>query len=377
MTDPRLEKLADILVNYSVKVQKGEKVLVQNNNSEPEFVKALVRAIHGAGGLAFIDLKDRAIDRELYRGGSEEQFALQARFELERMRAMDVYIGFTSLRNSFAWKDIPPDKMDLYNRYIWKKVHIEERVPNTKWVVLRFPSAAMAQNAGMSEEAFEDFYFDVCTMDYAKMSKAMDSLVGLMRRSDRVRIAGPDTDLRFSIKGMPAIKCDGSMNIPDGEVYTAPLRGSVEGFVRYNAPSEKDGFKFENVRLEFRKGKIISASANDSGRINSMLDIDEGARYLGEFALGLNPFITRPLLDTLFDEKIAGSVHITPGNSYDDCFNGNRSSLHWDLVLMQDAASGGGEIWFDDRLVRKDGRFVLPELEGLNPENLQIGRAHV
>lgn len=371
MTDPRLEKLADILVNYSVKVQKGEKVLVQNNNSEPEFVKALVRAIHGAGGLAFIDLKDRAIDRELYRGGSEEQFALQARFELERMKAMDVYIGFTSLRNSFAWKDIPPDKMDLYNRYIWKKVHIEERVPNTKWVVLRFPSAAMAQNAGMSEEAFEDFYFDVCTMDYAKMSKAMDSLVGLMRRSDRVRIAGPDTDLRFSIKGMPAIKCDGSMNIPDGEVYTAPLRGSVEGFVRYNAPSEKDGFKFENVRLEFRKGKIISASANDSGRINSMLDIDEGARYLGEFALGLNPFITRPLLDTLFDEKIAGSVHITPGNSYDDCFNGNRSSLHWDLVLMQDAASGGGEIWFDDRLVRKDGRFVLPELEGLNPENLR------
>jgi hypothetical protein len=193
---------------------------------------------------------------------------------------MDVYIGFTSLRNSFAWKDIPPDKMDLYNRYIWKKVHIEERVPNTKWVVLRFPSAAMAQNAGMSEEAFEDFYFDVCTMDYAKMSKAMDSLVGLMRRSDRVRIAGPDTDLRFSIKGMPAIKCDGSMNIPDGEVYTAPLRGSVEGFVRYNAPSEKDGFKFENVRLEFRKGKIISASANDSGRINSMLDIDEGARRI-------------------------------------------------------------------------------------------------
>ncbi len=371
MTDPRMEKLADILVNYSVKLRKGEKLLIQNNNTEPDFVKALVRAVHGAGGLAFVDLKDRAIDRELFRGGPEEQFALQAQFELERMKAMDAYIGFTSLRNSFAWKDIPSDKMGLYNKYIWGKVHIEERVPNTRWVVLRFPSAAMAQNAGMSEEAFEDFYFDVCTMDYAKMSKAMDPLVELMQRTDKVRVLGPDTDLRFSIKGMPAIKCDGSMNIPDGEVYTAPLRESVEGVVHYNAPSEKDGFKFENVRLEFKGGKIVSASANDSTRINGMLDIDEGARYLGEFAIGVNPFITQPLLDTLFDEKIRGSVHITPGNSYDDCFNGNRSSLHWDLVLMQDKASGGGEIWFDDRLVRKDGIFVVPELEGLNPEHLR------
>jgi aminopeptidase len=186
-----------------------------------------------------------------------------------------------------------------------------------------------------------------------------------------VRIVGPDTDLHFSIKGMPAIKCDGSMNIPDGEVYSAPLRESVEGFIRYNAPSEKDGFKFENVRLEFKGGKIISASANDSARINGLLDIDEGARYLGEFAIGVNPFITQPLLDTLFDEKIAGSIHVTPGNSYDDCFNGNRSSLHWDLVLMQDKASGGGEIWFDHRLVRKNGIFIVPELEGLNPENLR------
>ncbi len=371
MTDPRLEKLADILVNYSVKVEKGEKVLIQNNNGEPDFVKALVRAVHKAGGLAFVDLKDRAIDRELYRGGPEKQFDLQARFELERMKAMDAFIGFTSLRNSFAWKDIPSDKMGLYNKYIWGKVHIEERVPNTKWVVLRFPSAAMAQNAGMSEEAFEDFYFDVCTMDYARMSKAMDPLVELMQRTDKVRVLGPETDLRFSIKGMPAIKCDGSMNIPDGEVYSAPLRESAEGVVRYNAPSEKDGFKFENVRLEFKGGKIVGASANDSARINSMLNIDEGARYLGEFAIGVNPFITQPLLDTLFDEKIRGSVHITPGNSYDDCFNGNRSSLHWDLVLMQDEASGGGELWFDDRLVRKDGIFVVPELEGLNPDKLR------
>ena len=370
MTDPRTERLADILVNYSVKIEKGERVLIQNTNPEPEFVKAIVRAVHEAGGLAFVALRDKAVERELYMRGTEEQFELQARFELGRMKEMDAFIGFTSLRNAFAWKDIPAGQMELYNRHIWKKVHIEERLPHTKWVVLRWPSPSMAQNASMSEAAFEDFFFEVCTMDYARMSKAMDPLVALLERSDRVRVLGPGTDLEFSIKGLPAIKCDGTMNIPDGEVYTAPVRDSVNGVLSYNTPGEKDGFKFENVRFEFREGRIVDARANDTKRINAMLDIDGGARYLGEFAFGVNPYIRQPLLDTLFDEKISGSVHITPGNSYDDCFNGNRSSLHWDLVLMQDEASGGGEIWLDGRLARKDGRFVLPELEGLNPENL-------
>lgn len=370
MVDPRIRRLADILVNYSVMVKKGEKVLIQDTNAEPEFVKALVGAVHAAGGLAFVALRDKAVERELYLNGPEEQFVLQAQFELERMKKMDAFIGFTSLRNAFAWKDLPAEKMDLYNKHIWKKVHIEQRVPHTRWVVLRYPSPAMAQNAAMSEAAFEDYFFDVCTMDYAKMSKAMDPLVKLLESTDKVRVLGPGTDLAFSIKGLPAIKCDGTMNIPDGEVYTAPVRDSVNGVLSYNTPSEKDGFKFEQVRFEFKNGKIVDARANDTKRVNAMLDIDEGARYLGEFAFGVNPYITQPLLDTLFDEKIAGSVHITPGNSYDDCFNGNRSSLHWDLVLKQDEASGGGEIWLDGRLARKDGRFVLPELERLNPENL-------
>lgn len=370
MVDPRIRRLADILVNYSVMVKKGEKVLIQDTNAEPEFVKALVASVHAAGGLAFVALRDKAVERELYLNGPEEQFVLQAQFELERMKKMDAFIGFTSLRNAFAWKDLPAEKMDLYNKHIWKKVHIEQRVPHTRWVVLRYPSPAMAQNAAMSEAAFEDYFFDVCTMDYAKMSKAMDPLVKLLERTDKVRVLGPGTDLAFSIKGLPAIKCDGTMNIPDGEVYTAPVRDSANGVLSYNTPSEKDGFKFEQVRFEFKNGKIVDARANDTKRVNAMLDIDEGARYLGEFAFGVNPYITQPLLDTLFDEKIAGSVHITPGNSYDDCFNGNRSSLHWDLVLKQDEASGGGEIWLDGRLARKDGRFVLPELERLNPEKL-------
>ncbi|MEJ5184365.1 MAG: aminopeptidase [Rectinemataceae bacterium] len=371
MEDPRMRKLARLLVRYSTKVQPGEKVLLESVNPEIDFVRMLVEEVHAAGGLAFVSLRDKRLERTLFSGGAEAQFELQAELERARMAKMDVYIGFTSHRNAYAWSDIPPEKMDLYNRHIWKKVHIEQRIPHTRWVVLRFSSAAMAQSAGMSEDAFEQFYFNVCTMDYAKMSAAMDALVELLQRSDRVRVIGPGTDLSFSIKGMPAIKCDGTMNIPDGEVYTAPVRESVNGVLSYNTPSEKDGFRFENIRFEFRNGRIVRAEANDTERINRILDIDEGARYLGEFAFGLNPFITRPMMETLFDEKIAGSLHITPGNSYDDCDNGNKSALHWDIVLMQDEASGGGEVWIDDVLIRKNGIFMLPELECLNPEALK------
>jgi aminopeptidase len=370
MIDARLRKLADMLVHFSLNVQKGEKVLVQDNNLEVDFVKAIVDAVHDAGGLPFVALRDRALDRALYRRATEEQIALQSRFEADRMKEMDCYVGFTSLRNQFAWSDMPGDKLDLYNRLLVKKVHMEIRVPQTRWVVLRYPSPAFAQLASMSEEAFEDWYFKVCTMDYAKMSKAMDPLVELMAATDKVRIVAPGTDLSFSIRGLSPIKCDGHMNVPDGEVYTAPVRDSVNGVISYNAPAEHENFVYEGIRFEFKDGKIIKASSNDEARINRVLDVDEGARYVGEFALGLNPYVDRVMKESLFDEKISGSLHFTPGNSYDDCFNGNRSALHWDLVLVQTPQWGGGEIWFDGKLVRKDGRFVPPELQALNPENL-------
>ena len=371
MVDPRIRKLAHILVTYSVKAKKGEKVLVQDTNAESEFVRALVEEIHDAGALPFVTFRDRRVDRALFERASDEQLELQARFEAERMKEMDCYIGFTSLRNQFAWADMPGDRVDAYNRIVQKKVHHDIRVPKTRWVMLRYPSPAFAQLASMGEGAFEDWYFDVCTMDYAKMSGAMDALVRVMAGTDRVRLVGPGTDLSFSIKGLPPIKCDGSLNIPDGEVYTAPVRDSVDGVISYNAPAEREGFTFERIRFEFAKGRIVKATANDDTRVNRILDIDSGARYVGEFAIGVNPFINKPMRETLFDEKIAGSIHFTPGNSYDNCFNGNRSALHWDLVLIQTPEWGGGEIWFDGRLVRKDGRFVLPELEALNPEKLR------
>jgi aminopeptidase len=245
-----------------------------------------------------------------------------------------------------------------------------EKYLTKKWCILRFPTPAGAQAAGMSTEAFEDFCLDVSTLDYARMDRAMDPLVELMSGTDQVRIVSPGTDLTFSIKGIPVIKAAGKNNIPDGEVFTAPVRDSVNGSILYNTPSLEDGTTYERVRFTFKNGKIVESDSNEPEKLLKMLDTDEGSRYLGEFALGLNPRIDRPIKDTLYDEKIGGSLHLTPGRAYDEADNGNRSSVHWDLVLMQTPQWGGGELYFDGVLVRKDGRFVLPKLEGLNPENL-------
>jgi len=322
--DPRLEKLAKILVNYSVAVKPGENVLVQDTGLEPDFDKAIVKAIHEAGGRAFVTLRDKALDRALLRDAPAEQVELQARFEQDRMKEMDCYIGFNAWRNLSSWSDLSGRELDLYNKNIWKKVHIEARLPGTRWVVLRFPSAAMAQMAAMSEEAFEDFFFDVCTMDYARMSKAMDPLVEYLARTDKVRIVSPGTDLSFSIKGLPPIKCDGSMNIPDGEVYTAPVRDSVNGVISYNTPSEHEGFTYENIRFEFKDGKIVKATSNDDERINRVLDTDEGARRLGEVALVPfdSPISNLGILfyNTLFDEN--ASCHFALGKAYPTCLEG-------------------------------------------------------
>jgi aminopeptidase len=237
--------------------------------------------------------------------------------------------------------------------------------------VLRWPTPSMAQMAEMSTSAFEDFYFNVCTLDYARMAKAMTPLVELMQKTDRVRLRGPrDTDLQFSIKGIPAIPCDGRVNIPDGEVFTAPVKLSVNGVIHFNCPTIYRGVTHNDIRLVFREGKIVEATSTSTDKLNEVLDADAGARYVGEFAIGFNPHCTKPMKDILFDEKIAGSIHFTPGACYDEASNGNKSDIHWDMVMRQTPESGGGEIYFDDRLVRKDGRFVVPELLGLNPENL-------
>jgi aminopeptidase len=371
LKDPRIETLAKNLINYSIRLQKGEKVLIENFGLQRELVVALVKEAYAVGGYPFVSLKDHQVDRALIMDGKQEQYQMIADFEADVMRRMDAYIGLRSGNNINEFADIPDEQLKLQGQTVGQKVHREIRVPKTRWVVLRYPTSSMAQLAKMSTEQFEDFYFDVCNLDYSKMDEAMDPLVELMNKTDKVRLTGKGTDLTFSIKDIPAIKCSGQMNIPDGEVYTAPVRDSVNGQITYNTPSPYNGFTFENVQLTFKDGKIIEASANNTERINKIFDTDEGARFIGEFAIGVNPFISHPMQDILFDEKIDGSFHFTPGQAYDDAYNGNNSNIHWDMVMIQRPEYGGGEIYFDDVLIRKDGRFVIPELEALNPENLK------
>lgn len=370
--DERIKKLAYNLVNYSCRVQKGEKVLISCSGVHPlPLVKQIIKEVYAAGALPFVNFTTNSIDRELLLNITEEQLKIMAECDAARMSQMDAYIGVRGEDNISEMSDVPSEKLSMYDRLYTSPVHHDIRVPKTKWVVLRYPSPSMAQSAHQSLEAFEDYYYNVCNLDYGKMSKAMDALVELMNKTDKVRLTAKNTDITFSIKDIPAIKCAGSCNIPDGEVYTAPVRESVNGTITYNTPSEYNSFKFENVSLTFKDGKIIECTGNDNERLKSVFDTDEGARYIGEFAIGVNPYITTPMNNILFDEKIMGSIHFTPGNCYEDAYNGNKSAIHWDLVLIQTPEFGGGEIYFDDRLIRKDGRFVVPELEVLNPENLK------
>jgi aminopeptidase len=245
------------------------------------------------------------------------------------------------------------------------------RVNKTRWVVLRWPTPSMAQAAGMSTEAFEDFYFDVCTFNYGRMAKAMKPLARRMTKAKKVHLKGPGTDLAFSIVGMPAIPCAGDRNIPDGEVFTCPTKTSCDGTIQFNTPTLYAGTKFENVKLVLKAGKVVEATSNNTKRLNEILDTDVGARYIGEFSLGINPFVMNPMCDILFDEKIAGSLHFTPGQAYEECDNGNRSAVHWDMVLIQRREWGGGEVWFDGELIRKNGLFLPKDLMPLNPKNLK------
>ncbi|MGB4661599.1 MAG: aminopeptidase [Mobilitalea sp.] len=369
--DERIKVLAHNLVDYSMEVKKGDKVYIHYIGMKTQdLARQLVKEVYAAGGVPFVHYTDVLLQREMLLNCTEEQIKLMAKIDAEEMDQMDCYVAVRGSDNISELSDVPADKMKLYDTYYTTPVHHNIRVKKTRWVVLRYPNSSMSQLASMSQEAFEDFYFNVCCLDYAKMGRAMQSLVQFMNRTDRVRLVGPGTDLSFSIKDIPAVDCHGDRNIPDGEVYTAPVRDSINGTLSYNTPSLYQGFTFENIKFRFENGKIVEATANDTKRINEVLDTDEGARYVGEFAIGLNPYVDKPMKDTLFDEKIKGSFHFTPGNAYDEAPNGNHSAIHWDLVCIQTTECGGGEIYFDDVLIRKNGRFVVKELECLNPENL-------
>ncbi|MGZ8901759.1 MAG: aminopeptidase [Limisphaerales bacterium] len=361
--------MAKLLVTYSMELEKGEKVLLDMIDVPDEFTVELIRAARAVGAVPLVETRHTRVAREVLLGTDMEHAETVRDLEMFRMKRMQAYVAIRGSNNANENSDVPSERMALYTKTL--RPVLNYRVNKTRWVVLRWPSPSMAQAANMSTEAFEDFYFNVCTMDYRKMAKAMNPLEKRMIKADKVQIKGPGTDLSFSIKGIGAKSCNGKLNIPDGEVFSCPVKNSVNGTIQFNTPTLYSGTRFENVRLEFENGKVVNSKSNNQKRLNEILDTDAGARYVGEFALGFNPYIENPMCDILFDEKIAGSLHFTPGQAYEIADNGNRSAVHWDMVLIQRPEWGGGEIWFDGELIRKDGMFVPKDLKGLNPENLK------
>ncbi len=368
MTDPRYTKLARLLVDYSTRLRKGERVLLDLIDVPDEFSIELMRAVRRVGAVPLVEVRHTRVTRELLRDTSAVHAGLVRDVEMFRMRKVQAYVAIRGSANASETSDVPSDLMALYSKTL--RPVLNYRVNKTRWVVLRWPTPSMAQGAGMSTESFENLYFDVCTMNYAKMAKAMVPLQKRMKKANRVHLKGPGTDLTFRKKGINAILCEGLRNIPDGEVFSCPIKDSVNGHIQFNTPTLYSGTKFENVRLEFKDGKIVKATSNNTRRLNEILDTDAGARYIGEFSLGFNPYIKNPMCDILFDEKIAGSLHFTPGQAYEVADNGNRSAVHWDMVLIQRPEWGGGEVWFDDELIRKNGMFAPKDLKPLNPANL-------
>jgi aminopeptidase len=369
MTDPRYTKLAKLLVEYSTAIRKDDRVLLDMIDVPDEFSIELMRVVRKMGATPLIEVRHTRITREIQRETDATHATLVRDVELFRMKKVQAYIAIRGSANASETSDVPGDRLALYSKIL--RPVLNYRVNKTRWCVLRWPTPSMAQGAGMSTESFEDLYFDVCTMDYRKMARAMIPLERRMKKADRVHLKSPGTDLTFSIKGIGAKMCKGDRNIPDGEVFSCPVKDSVNGVIQFNTPTIYSGTKFEHVRLEFKDGKVVRATANNTKRLNDILNTDAGARYIGEFSLGFNPYILDPMCDILFDEKIAGSLHFTPGQAYEECDNGNRSAVHWDMVLIQRKEWGGGEVWFDGELVRKHGMFLPKDLKPLNPANLK------
>lgn len=368
MQYPHLDQLVAVLLDHSCELQAGERVLIEAFDlPDTRLVCRLVEQAAARGAIPLVSWKNNSILRSLYASGTQASLSLAGQFEAQVMEQVQAYIGIRGSHNGSEFVDVPADRMALYQKHWWHVVHSSIRVPKTKWVVLRYPTPSFAQAANMSSEAFEEFFFKVCTADYARMEQAQQPLVRRMEAAKHVAIRGPGTQLEFSIENIPVVACYGKRNIPDGEVFTAPVKESVEGTIRYNTPSRYQGVIFDGIEFKLEKGKIVQASCTgNTERLNAILDSDPGARYIGEWSIGCNNHVRHPMLDTLFDEKIGGSLHFTPGQAYEEADNGNRSSVHWDLVLIQTAERGGGEIWFDGELIRKDGLFVPSDLQPLN-----------
>lgn len=362
----KLEKLSETIVNYSLKVKENDRVLITCYTERPKpLVKLLIQKIAQKNAIPFVRMVDPELEAYLliHTGTNRVgEIAKRATFDVDNY---DCFINIRYNTNDYEDKNVTSEIRSQIGEV--KKESDYKRINERRWVLLNYPSHLDAYKAALPNDDFYKYAMEVMTVDYSEMYAMIEPLKKLMENTKEVRIISPGTDISFSIEGMPVVPCCGESNIPDGEIFTAPIRDSVNGVITYNTPSPYEGNVYQNISLTFENGRIVKATSEmNSEALQKIFDTDEGAHYIGEFSLGLNPKILHPMGDILYDEKIIGSIHFTPGSAYQDAYNGNDSKIHWDLVLIQRKEYGGGELYFDHTLIRKDGLFVLPKLQHLN-----------
>lgn len=354
MADPRVTKLASILVHHSVRVKKGELIVINSSSEAAPLALECYKLILKAGGIPSVNFSMPRFAYTYYKYAKPHQlncFPKVAKFEAENLKGM---INIGAPFNTKEFSNIDPKKIVLRRRVTNP---ISEIILNKKWVGCDYPTNALAQDADMSLEEFEDFLFNATNIDWNKESKKQDKIKAVLDKGKRVRILADDTDLTFSIKGRTAIKCYGEHNMPDGEVFLAPVEKTTEGFIHYSFPVIYNGREVSGVTLKFKKGKVVDAKALKNEKfLKAMINTDKGSKYLGEFGIGMNPNITKFIKNILFDEKILGSVHLALGRAYKEGGGVNQSALHWDMIKD---LRNGGRVYIDDKLMHKNGRWLV------------------
>ena len=353
MVDPRVKKAADILVNYSTKVKKGEYVVINSELGSIPLMMEVYKLVVKNGAFPISHVSVPGMGYNYYKFASEFQLKKFPELSMEETKKANVFINIFGSNNTRELTSIDPKKIAMRQKILEPLKY--ERLKK-RWILYEFPTDALAQEADMSLEEFEDFVYNATNLDWKKESKKMERVHKIMSKGNEVRIVHDDTDLSFSIKGRKFISADGTHNMPDGEIFTAPVDDSAEGYIQFSFPSIYIGREVDGMRLEFKNGEVVKATAKkNENLLRSLISMDKGSKRLGEFGIGLNPNLKKPIKQILFDEKMNKTIHLALGSAYEECNGINKSGLHWDMIKD---LRNGGKIYLDGKLVSKDGKWL-------------------
>lgn len=360
MMDLRIQSLARILVHYCVEAREGQQIGVSGTSLAEPLLEAVCEELYRTGAFPALRMSPPGLQEKFFKSGTPNLFTTLPSYQLDYARRMDATIGVQSEGNTRGLSGADPARFAALGKAMQP---VRKILMRKRWVTTLFPTSAYAQDAEMSLSDFENYVFGAMFADdpdplrrWAELHRMQERLIRKLRGADQVRLEGPDTDLTFSVKGRTFINSDGKRNMPSGEIFTGPVEDSAEGHIRFDFPVCVHGREVAGVRLVFRKGAVVEATAEkNQDFLLKMLDADPGARRLGELGIGTHPKIDRFIRNILFDEKIGGTIHLALGQSYPETGGRNRSSLHWDLIrdLRQ-----GGRMSVNGRVFQENGRFV-------------------